>query len=558
MYLKIRRILKDIFLRLQNRFGGLVKYLLDYKIVLISILYIIQNSVLISILRKIEIHIAIGLAGVLIVICTIIIVFIIRKKRREEIISKRKRNGSPLYWACTIFELFIYIVLTTIFAYLRVHASISHERIMEAKVTSFTSGSTVVNGFLSDEPVEKHSNQQLTVKPLQDMHHGVITISPNDTFILIKTSSFIKFEIGQVCEFRGTLEIPENFDEFDYRGYLVDKKIFLLMNNPIVECIDTNLRREGSIVQNSLVDYKNDLIKVIDQALNEPQSSLLSGIIFGQKRLFSDEFDEGTRLAGLSHIIAASGYNVTILILATERILILLPKKLRLLISLIVIWMFAILSGLSSSIIRACIMGSISLLAVIFGRSNAVHIAIPLASLIFVIAKPLIVFDIGFLLSISAVLGLTYIHPILVEIKGKITKKAKFVDENILPTLSCTLSTLPVSILTFGTFSIWSVPSNTIILPIIETTMFLGVVAIVFWNIFRPLSLIVFTTVNMQLKYFELVVNAIYSLGWGQFEFPDLISKRVSLFFLFLMMVSIIYFYPLKNGKYNYYLKSAS
>ncbi len=263
-------------------------------------------------------------------------------------------------------------------------------------------------------------------------------------------------------------------------------------------------------------------------------------------------------MAGLSHIVAASGYNVTILVVATEKIFFFLPKKSRVIVGLIVIWLFAILSGLSSSIVRACIMGSISLLAIIFGRSNTVHVAIPLASALFVVAQPLIVFDVGFLLSISAVLGLTYILPILLDLKAKVTKKFQFVDDNILPTLSCTLGTLPISILTFNTFSIWAVPSNTIILPIIDTTMFLGVLGIVAWNIFKPLSYIFFTITNMQLKYFEFVVNLIHSLNWGQFEFSGGASKFVSLTFLLITILFIIYLYPIENEQYNYYLKSDS
>lgn len=534
----------------------MVRFLADYKVVAFSVLYILLDAVLISILRNWSIDFTIGLS-VLFVSC--IVLFFLRKtfrKKKAEIPLRQRRKKLGLIWIATLFELLFFVLIVIFFVYTRSLPILSNEREMGEKAQSFTLCSTNVVAFLNEEPTEKHRNQQLVVQLLEDIEMDGQRLAQSDTFIQVKTLSFYKFQIGQVCNFRGTLEVPENFDGFDYRGYLASKKIFLLMNDPVIKCRPTAEIRKGNIVRNWLVDSKNSLITVIDEVLNEPQSSLLAGIIFGQKRLFSDAFDEGTRVAGLSHIVAASGYNVTILVIATERLFFFLPKKLRVISSLIVIWLFAILSGLSSSIVRACIMGSISLLAIIFGRSNAVHVAIPLASVIFVIINPLIVFDVGFLLSISAVLGLTYILPILLDLKAKLIKKFQFIDDNILPTLSCTIGTIPISILTFQTLSIWSVPSNTIILPIIDTTMFLGILGIILWNIFKPLSYIFFTMANMQLKYFELVVNLIHSLNWGQFEFAESTSKVVSLIFLVVVILFVIYLYPIQNEKYNYYLKT--
>lgn len=558
MYLKIWRILKDIFFRMRRRVIGLLRFLMDYKVITFSILYILFDALIVSILRNIKGGCTIGLLVVIPLTLLCYLIKIVGQKPREEILGRKKDVGNARKWIGTIFELLSFIFLTAFLVLVRVKPVLDHEVKTEEKAFGFTNSFTNLRGYIYDEPAERHRNQQVMAKLLEGIEKGDGRLLPTDTFLLVKTSSFYKLDLGQVCNFRGTLELPENFQGFDYRDYLRDRKVFLLMNNPVLECESTSIIRKGNIVRNWLVDSKNKMIAVIDQVLNEPQSSLLAGIIFGQKRLFSKAFDEGTRVAGLSHIIAASGYNVTILVIATEKIFFFLPKKWRVIAGLIVIWLFAVLSGLSPSIVRACIMGSISLLAIIFGRSNTVHVAIPLASAFFVIIKPLIVFDIGFLLSISAVVGLTYILPILIDLKQKITKKLLFVEDNILPTLSCTLGTIPISILSFKTLSVWAVASNTVILPIIETTMFLGILGIVLWNIFKPFSFLFFATVNMQLKYFESITNLIHKLNWGQIEFSDSVAKGVSLTFLCLSLILTIYFYPIENEQYNYYLKTDS
>jgi competence protein ComEC len=299
---------------------------------------------------------------------------------------------------------------------------------------------------------------------------------------------------------------------------------------------------------------------------------LLAGILFGQDRRLEKGFEERTRITGVSHITAASGYNITILVIAVNKLLFFLPKKMKILFSMGIIWCFALLSGLSSSIIRACIMSSLSLMAVFFGREGVVHVTIPLVCLIFVIFDPLIILDVGFVLSVSAILGLTYILPVFEQGKeavvGRLNKRLKkkkknsklklqFLNDYIFPTLSCTISTLPVSVLNFKTFSLWSLPVNAVILPVVEGTMLWGVLSLVFYEIHEGLSRLFFTVVDLQLKFFEYVVNLIGGLGVGYWELPSQISTFVSICIFSVIFLSVIYFYPIENEQYNYYLKNS-
>lgn len=555
MYLNWFHAFKKVKERFVRRGIGLTRYIFDYKIILFSLLYIIVNEVISRELRLVLEGEVMGFLGNLVmVIMGVILVKIWRKKKTEKIL-RRKVIGGSKGKGNTKFVLLLTVVTATILAGIRNTPRLLNENEVKRVAPSFTKSSTSISIYITQEVEEKHTRLEVIAQPLQDIEVNGQKLKKSSSFLLLKLPTFYKFEIGQVCEISGILVEPENFDDFDYKGYLRNRKIFFIMDNPIAECQPISNLRAGSLIRNKLVDVKNRLIKKVDLVLNEPQSSLLVGILFGQKRLFSTIFDEATRMGGVSHIVAASGYNVTVLTIVVNRFISFLPKKLRLFLSLFTIWSFAILSGLSASIVRACIMSSISILALLFGRNNSIHVLLPFTSFLFISISPTALSNVGFLLSMSAVLGLVYVLPILTNFRNKLLCKLKFLDSFVLPTLSCTLTTLPVSIIVFNTFSIWSVPVNAILLPVLESTMLFGFLAILSQSIFPSLSYLFYSVVNVQLLYFEKVVMFVKKLNFGQFTLSDSSSLLVGLIFLVVIIFFSIYFYPIKNEQHNHYLK---
>jgi competence protein ComEC len=426
---------------------------------------------------------------------------------------------------------------------------------VSSQTGSFTNELVSLEGYVIDEPDIKHRYQHIKVQLLRDIPINNQILPKEHGYILVKTENYERFTIGQVCNLKGVLVEPESFSDFDYKTYLMNRGVFLLMEDPYLQCADISKRRGGFIIKNFLIDLKQSIIKNIDKIMLEPQSSLLVGILFGSKRLFGATFEENVRISGVSHIVAASGYNITILVILINKLFLFLPKKTRIILGLIVIWLFAILSGFSASIVRACIMSSLSLFSLFWGRVNSIHISLPLAAAIFVLLDPLIIHDVGFILSVSATLGLVYISPILIELRKKHIKKLKFLDEYVIPTMSCTLSTLPVSLITFKTFSIWSIPVNALVLPVIEGTMLWGVLSLLVQNIHQPLAYLFLSVANLQLKYFEYIVNIVGDLNIGSWEIHDGLAKLIAIFLLIFLILFVIYHYPVENEKYNYYLK---
>jgi ComEC/Rec2-related protein len=554
--------------RFKKRSLGLLRYIVDYKTLLFSLIYIFFTYIYLKLLRNIEGGVTIGCiwAALLLVLFFLAKLILLRNIEKEEKGGEETRKDSKKI--VHFFGMGLIPIIAVISPFVRIAPILAKEALVAEESFRFTNEMVSFDAFVYGEPDKKYIKQTLHIKQLQGISVEGQILDKNHSFILTRVDNYENFTIGQVCHFSGTLVQPENFDDFDYKQYLRNQGVFYILEDPTYDCLPIDEKREGSALRNFLIDLKNNLIGKIDNSLHEHSSSLLAGILFGQDRRLEKEFEEKTRITGVSHITAASGYNITILVIAVNKFLFFLPKKVKILLSLGIIWCFALLSGLSSSIIRACIMSSLSLMAVFFGRESVVHITTPLVCLIFVFLDPLIILDVGFALSVSAILGLTYLLPIFEEgkeavIKG-LTKKGKdsglklqFLDDYILPTLSCTISTLPVSVFNFKTLSVWSLPVNAVVLPVVEGTMLWGVLSLGFCKIHEGLSRFFFTVVDLQLKFFEYVVNLVGDLGFGYWELSSPVATFVSVCIFSVIFLSAIYLYPIENEQYNHYLKNS-
>jgi ComEC/Rec2-related protein len=369
---------------------------------------------------------------------------------------------------------------------------------------------------------------------------------------------FEELDIGDVCNTNLDIKLPENFSDFDYRSYLRNKNIYFTSPNIKIESCSHKfaIKKPKDLfleLKRNLRKFRRSLSKTVEVNLPEPQASLLIGILFGSERAFCEQFEENLRISGTTHIIAASGYNITILILACSKIFSFIKKKYRLILSLILIWFYCILSGLGASILRATMMGTITIFALLSGNVRNTHILIPTGVFFLLLFNPKILLDIGFQLSILATLGLIYVLPAIEDVIKRIFKiksVPQFFEENFLGTISCTLSTLPISILIFSKVSLVSIFANVLVLPLTESTMLYGTIALLGSYLTKKLSTILFSLPYVQLKVFEWVVEFFGSVEWG---YIDVKSPWIGCLIGITLIAFCIYFYPLDQE--NYYVK---
>lgn len=224
-----------------------------------------------------------------------------------------------------------------------------------------------------------------------------------------------------------------------------------------------------------LINLRNILIDRIYLALPEPHGSLLGGILFGNRIKLSPQLIDNFRTVGLSHLIAVSGYNLTILVAYVQTIFRPYLGRRSLWISLGLIVGFVLISGAPASILRAAVMASTILVASFIGRpSRSLNILIFAAGLLAVF-EPKIILDVGFQLSVAATYGLIRLSPIF-EVALKKIRLPSMLAILLAETLAATLVTAPIIIAYFERLSVISPVSNLLILPLVPMLMGMGII----------------------------------------------------------------------------------
>ena len=542
-----RRRFHERFDCFKERIRSLILYVLRNGIVFFALSYILINLVVLTTLRNNLEHLVIGCS--LIAAFLLILITYWRKKEKEVSETTARRNGGEgnEHSLSTKRKIFSILLLTVILPGLRLSVFISSEQTSLLEMRSFTEVFKCFQVEIVDEPSVGSKVTTYYGMILSDL---LVEEELEPFKILFRYSNYMEFGVGDVCKICGTISEPENFDDFDYKKFLRNKNVYGILNVSSIEKVDKN-----TSIKSNLYDFKKYIVERVEKVMVEPQISLLVGILFGENRNFSEEFEENLRKSGTSHIVAASGYNVTILVIVINKLFKFINKKWRNLLSLLVIWGFCIMSGGSSSIIRATIMGSLVLVANSFGRYQSIHKTLLIGIWLFAFFSPTVIFDVGFQLSICATLGLIYFAPALENFLKSKFKIGNFFKEYLLTTISCTLCTLPVSIYTFGTFSIVSVLANSLILPVLESTMLWGFLGLLLNFVLVGISKIFLTVCFVQLKYFEIVVSKLGGLEFISFSIEGNLKIAIAIAISLLLLIFVIIKYPIENESFNYYFR---
>lgn len=212
-------------------------------------------------------------------------------------------------------------------------------------------------------------------------------------------------------------------------------------------------------------------------ALPEPLASFGLGLLIGQRNTLPDNVNDQLSSVGLTHIVAASGYNLTIIMSAAYILLKKRSKYQNTMLSLLLIGLFLLFAGSSASIVRAAIVSVLTLWAAYYGRSVRPLLLLLLAAVITAGWYPLYLWsDVGWYLSFLAFYGVLVIAPIVTK-RIFAGKKARVLRDVIVETLSAQLMALPLIMYIFGEISLVALPANILVVPLVPLAMALSFVA---------------------------------------------------------------------------------
>ena len=306
--------------------------------------------------------------------------------------------------------------------------------------------------------------------------------------ILITTKRYPEYQYGEKFKIYGRLKTPAIFETFSYRDYLSRYNVFSVMYSPKIEKIG---KGAGNAFFAKTYEWKKSLENKINQIFPEPNSSFLAGLLVGSRRGISEEVMENFNIAGLTHIIAISGYNITIVIVFIMGLLKFLPRKIGFYLTIVGVIFFTIFVGASAAVVRAAIMGILGLIALNKGRQTDTTLVILITATLMITYNPKILwYDVGFQLSFLAVLGLIYVAPFFEKWFEKIPKTLGL-REALMMTLSAQITAVPIILLNFERLSLIAPLANILAAPFIPLAMLFGFIAILVSFISFKLSLLI-------------------------------------------------------------------
>lgn len=269
--------------------------------------------------------------------------------------------------------------------------------------------------------------------------------------------------------------------------YALKKGAAAAINYPKIEILNHN---NGNFLKAFLFKIKENLSGYVAKIYPEPIASFAEGIILGQDKNFSGDFKEKMRLTGTTHLVALSGYNITVIsqFLMLVFLALGISRSRAFWLSAAGIVMFVIMTGASASVVRAGIMGILVLLACKTGKMYNVSLSLAAAAFLMVLLNPTVLcFDAGFILSFLATLGLVCLAPFLgnkfsansdrekfaVGIKGNsfILKIKSIFAGAFITTASAQIMVLGFLLFKFKTLSFVSIAANLLILPVVPFAM---------------------------------------------------------------------------------------
>ena len=357
-----------------------------------------------------------------------------------------------------------------------------------ATVLRYAGEAVTIRGIVEDIPDEREKNTRLLMRVSEVISHGGEARAA-DGRVLVFVNRYPSFQYGDEIRMRGTLEKPESFSGFDYPSYLMKDGIYALMYYPDRELLSSG---NGSRIKRMLFAFRGMLERSMENTLPEPHSAFLKGILLGSRASIPSWLLDAFQATGVIHIIALSGFNITIIadnISRTLRKLTISPGG-TFWVSLVMISLFTIMVGASPSIVRASLMGVLVLLAIKEGRRYQGPNALTFAGALMILHNPAILrFDVAFQLSFLATVGLLWIAP-------RMEHPLRFLPEwfnlrtNAATTLSAQLAVLPLLAYQFGAVSVVGLLSNMLILSFMPLTMFWGFLAALMGMIWIPFGIL--------------------------------------------------------------------
>ncbi|MES2454602.1 MAG: ComEC/Rec2 family competence protein [Bacteroidota bacterium] len=322
----------------------------------------------------------------------------------------------------------------------------------------------------------------------QTSFQSTITTGKLIVSIPVKVNEYLKLQYGDELLIKAkikTIAPPSDPSDFDYRFWLATQNIYhgaFLRQHEVLKLRSTN---EASI-QHFAVRLRAEHVAFFRSILKDDDSfAFASTLILGYKSDLNKEIMDTYSKTGTIHALSVSGMHVGIVYVVLNWLLSLMDRRrwthvIKIILILGFIWFYALLTGLSPSVLRSAIMLSVYILAKSLNRHTNSYNVIAFAAFCLLLYNPFLIWDIGFQLSFIAVLGLIWLQPLVMNWFSFRQLWLRKLWSSIAISLAAQTITFPLSIYYFHQFPVYFLISNLFIILPIALLMYTGILILVF------------------------------------------------------------------------------
>ncbi|MDN5212174.1 ComEC/Rec2 family competence protein [Fulvivirgaceae bacterium BMA12] len=305
-----------------------------------------------------------------------------------------------------------------------------------------------------------------------------------DAYLYVKTdSSLFTITYGDQLLVQGTprkIKNTSNPEAFDYKNYLARQNIF---HQHFID--PGEMMKYASGGNKTLIGYASRLRKkvnhIIQRAIkSDRERSIVLSLLIGEKEALHVDVKDTYATVGAMHVLAVSGLHVGIVYLLFSTMLGFLRKHKRgrwlfLVICLGGMWFYALLTGLSTSVLRAVVMFTFILLSDVLDRKSNIYNNIALTAFLLLLVNPLFLFHVGFQLSFIAVTGIVYLQPKIAKWFSFKYRIFNWLWDLTAVSLAAQIATFPISIYYFHQFPTYFWLTNIVVIPAATVIVSLGI-----------------------------------------------------------------------------------
>ncbi len=383
------------------------------------------------------------------------------------------------------------------------------ESAAEPALPAVLTGSNITATVLiADTPETSGSRYRFRGRVVADAYGGPSSIPtganllvytlPPDELVAQRSRPFVRY--GDTLRVSGSVERPEPIGDFDYAAWLESQGIAGVMWARQAELVATD---GGARPAAMLHGIRTALALALQRSIPEPQAGLAQALLLGIRSELPQPVKESFRTAGMSHLLAISGLHVGIvmaLTLAAGSALAGRNNPGAILTAGLVVWAYAVLSGLDPPVVRAAIMGSLFLLQGLLGRGMRGLTALLLAATVMLLIDPHLFSSLSFQLSFTAMAGVILGLPLITALTAAVSAPLSgsqsgparwggyglsLLIASVVISTTTTLATLPLVAWHFGEIPLMSVPATILAMPAMAAAL-LGAAATSIVGLFAP------------------------------------------------------------------------